>query len=196
LPSASRRDNLNGIVYLHGRVNDDYTGSDGDDFVLSGSDFGYAYLSEGWATEFFREIVRSYAVVFIGYSADDPPIHYLLEGFHRGGQSTHGIYAFQAEESDEVVARWQYKGVKAIPYPKADGHVALWETLEQWAQRADGPDTWHRAVIDLAMAGPEKLQPYQRGQLAHIVSTYEGARKFAERKPPAEWLCVFDPLCR
>ena len=51
-------------------------------------------------------------------------------------------------------------------------------------------------TIDLAMDGPEKLQPHQRGQLAHIVSTYEGAREFAERTPPAEWLCVFDPLCR
>src|SRR5690606_229086 len=38
--------------------------------------------------------------------------------------------------------------------------------------------------------------PHERGQVAHIVSTYEGARAFAEVKPPAEWLCVFDPACR
>ncbi len=195
LPNPSRYDDLDGIVYLHGRVNDNYTGADGDEFVLSSSDFGYAYLSEGWATEFFREIVRGYVVVFIGYSADDPPIHYLLEGMRRTQDSSRHIYAFQAEESDEAIARWDHKGVKAIPYAQ-DGHRALWETLEHWAQRADDPSLWRRAAIDHAMGGPERLQPHQRGQLAHIVSAYEGAREFADRKPPAEWLCVFDPACR
>jgi hypothetical protein len=196
LPNVSGRENLNGIVYLHGRVKEDYTGPEGNDFVLSSSDFGDAYLSEGWATEFFRDIVHGYVVVFIGYSADDPPIRYLLQGFRRRSKSEHRIYAFQAEESDEVIARWQYKGVKAIPYAGAEGHRALWETLERWAERADDPDAWRGSVIDSAMAGPEKLQPDQRGQIAHIVSAYEGAREFAERKPPAEWLCVFDRSCR
>lgn len=196
LPGLSRHEILDGIVYLHGRVTNDYVGADGDGFVLSSSDFGYAYLSEGWATQFFRDVVRRYSVVFIGYSADDPPIHYLLEGFHRVGESTHGIYALQSEASEEVVKRWQYKGVEAIPYSGENGHSTLWKTLEQWAQRADDPDAWRRTAIHLAMDGPERLQPYQRGQLAHIVSTYEGVREFAGQKPPAEWLCVFDPQCR
>jgi len=198
LPNPSRYDDLDGVVYLHGRVNDDYSGADGQGFVLSSSGFGYAYLSEGWATEFFREIVRVYVVVFIGYSADDPPIHYLLEGLRRTHDSSRRIYAFQAEESDEAIARWRHKGVEAISYAHAhaDGHRALWETLEHWAERADDPNCWRRRTIGLAMNGPESLRPHQRGQLAHIVSTYEGAREFAERTPPAEWLCVFDASCR
>ena len=63
LPHLSRYDDLDGVVYLHGRVDDDYSGADGTEFILSSSDFGHAYLSEGWATEFFREIVRDYVVV-------------------------------------------------------------------------------------------------------------------------------------
>lgn len=196
LPDPSRCEDLNGIVYLHGRVDDDYTGADAGGFVLSSSDFGYAYLSEGWATRFFRDVVRAYVVVFIGYSADDPPIHYLLEGLRRTQDSSRHIYAFQAQESDEAIARWRHKGVEAIPYLKTEGHLALWETLTHWAQRADDPNSWRRTTIALAMNGPENLRPHQRGQLAHIVSTYEGAREFAEQAPPAEWLCVFDPSCR
>lgn len=105
LPSPSRYDDLNGIVYLHGRVNDDYTGADGDGLVLSSSDFGHAYLSEGWATEFFRDVVRSYVVVFIGYSADDPPINYLLEGLRRRPGQSQQLYSFQSDDSGESVAR-------------------------------------------------------------------------------------------
>ncbi len=196
LPILSRDEVIDGVVYLHGRVNDDYTGADGAGLILSSSDFGHAYLSEGRATEFFREIVRGYVVVFIGYSADDPPIHYLLEGLRKAQDPCRQIFAFQCDESDEAIARWRHKGVDAISYSQANGHCALWETLEKWAHRADDPNSWRRTVLDLAMAGPEKLQPHQRGQVAHIVSTDEGTREFAELAPPAEWLCVFDPSCR
>lgn len=196
LPDPSRFNDLDGIVYLHGRVNDDYTGPNGDGFILSSSDFGHAYLSDGWATKFFREIIQKYIVVFIGYSADDPPINYLLEGLKRTQNSTRRIYSFQAEDSNEAVARWYHKNVEPIIYSPENYHYALWETLERWAQRANDPELWRRKTIDLAMKGPENLQPHQRGQLAHIVSTHVGAREFTERKPSAEWLCVFDPKCR
>lgn len=196
LPQPSRYDDLDGIVYLHGRVNADYTRADGAGLVLSSSDFGHAYLSEGWATEFFREIVRKYVVVFVGYSADDPPVHYLLEGLRRHPDSQYGIYAFQSDESTELTARWQHKGVQPIAYSNIDRHRALWKTLELWAIRADKPQKWRQSAIDLAMAGPRDLKPYERGHVAHIVSTYEGAKVFADASPPAEWLCVFDPQCR
>lgn len=196
LPHLSRYDDLNGIVYLHGRVNSDYTGADGHGFVLSSSDFGHAYLSEGWATEFFREIVRDFVVVFVGYSADDPPVHYLLEGLRRSVRSLNGIYAFQSDESTELIARWQHKGVTSIPYSAADEHRSLWATLEQWAIRAADSAQWQQSVLNRAKAGPRDLPPHERGQVAHIVSTHDGARAFALAKPPAEWLCVFDPRCR
>jgi SIR2-like domain len=196
LPNPSRYNDLNGLVYLHGRVNEEYTDADGGGFVLTSSEFGYAYLSEGWAADFFRDIVRTYVVVFVGYSADDPPIHYLLEGLQRIPHPSRRIFAFQPDESDETVARWRDKGVQAIPYGHADKHRALWDTLELWAKRADDPIGWRQSVLALAMEGPEKMQPHVRGQVAHIVSTSEGAREFVEVGPPAEWLCVFDPSCR
>jgi SIR2-like protein len=197
LPNRSRYNDLDGVVYLHGRVNEDYSGADEAGFVLSSSEFGHAYLSEGWATEFCREIFRDYDVVFVGYSADDPPIHYLLEGLARSHNSSRRIYAFQAGESEEVAALWGHKNVEAISYAAiANDHSALWKTLELWARRADDSDRWRQAVINRAADGPESLKPHERGQVAHVVSTYEGAREFANSKPPAEWLCVFDPACR
>ena len=197
LPDPSRPKDMDGIVYLHGKATSDYQRAEGDGFVLSSAQFGQAYLSEGWATSFFREIIESYVVIFVGYAADDPPVHYLLEGLNRQINERQ-VYAFQPGEADEATAKWGNRGVKAISYAEDSGHTALWDTLEAWAQRARDPDKWYAEVINKAKQGPQSLSPHERGQVAHIVSTVDGVRKFSaeEEPPPAEWLCVFDSYRR
>lgn len=199
LPDLAIPSDLKGIVYLHGRANEDYDGSEGHGFVLSSAEFGRAYLSEGWATKFFKDVIGRYVVVFVGYTADDPPVQYLLEALNRSYGGLKGVYAFQPGDSEEASARWQHKGVSAIPYANEDKeHSALWETLEAWSERAKDPEAWQKKTIELALRGPEDLSPAQREQVAHVVSTKEGARKFFEINPPAPatWLCVFDPVIR
>lgn len=195
LPEPSHTEDMHGIVYLHGKVTPDYRGAEGDGFVLSSSEFGRAYLSDSWATSFFREIIERYVVVFVGYTADDPPVHYLLEALNKTSGKLEGVYAFQSGSAEDATSRWFHKGVGAIPYDASDEHLALWRTLEAWAHRARNPDQWCSEVIENAKQGPEKLLPHERGQVAHIVSTIEGLRKFSEsdEPPPADWLCVFDP---
>ncbi len=68
LPEAHHHEDFEGIIHLHGRVNQNYSGADGDGFVLSSSEFGRAYLSEGWATQFIQSVLDRYFVVFIGYT--------------------------------------------------------------------------------------------------------------------------------
>jgi hypothetical protein len=198
LPDPSRHKELDGIIHLHGCVTEGYDGADGDGFILSSSEFGRAYLSDGWATDFFKEILDRYIVVFVGYAADDPPVLYLLEALNKRTGRLDGVYAFQSGLENEAAGRWLHKGVEAIPYSENEGHRALWETLSAWAERAKAPDKWFKSVIDLAQKGPEVLEPHERGQVAHIISRVEGARKFSEADPPppAEWLCVFDPRRR
>ncbi|MBE0974993.1 hypothetical protein IH776_27165, partial [Escherichia coli] len=48
---------FDGIVYLHGSVNEDYTQAKTKDLILSSADFGNAYLSDGWATQFLKELL-------------------------------------------------------------------------------------------------------------------------------------------
>ena len=199
LPDPSRPKDMDGIVYLHGKVTPDYKKAEDAGFVLSSSQFGQAYLSEGWATSFFREIVERYVVVFVGYAADDPPVHYLLEGLNRQiKDKERQVYAFQPGNADDAVSKWGHRGVKAIAYAEDSGHTALWDTLEAWAQRARDLDKWYAEIINKAKQGPQSLSPHERGQVAHIVSTVEGVRKFSEEEepPPAEWLCVFDKYRR
>lgn len=194
LPDPSRAKEMDGIIYLHGKATTLYDGAEGDGFVLSSSEFGRAYLSDGWATSFIREVLERYIVVFVGYTADDPPVYYLLEALNKSSSRREKIYAFQSGDHDDAVARWRHKGVEAIPYSPENAHAALWQTLEAWAERARAPDAWQARIIELARKGPTELRPHERGQIAHIVSTYEGAKAFStgERAPPADWLCVFD----
>lgn len=198
LPNPSMPEEINGIIYLHGRSTPKYTAAEDGGFVLSSSDFGRAYLSDGWATNFIRGIFQDYVVVFVGYSADDPPVRYLLEALHKTSGNKINAYAFQSGDYDDAIARWQHKGVKAIPYSPDDRHKALWDSLGAWAERARDPDAWVTKVINASQKGPTVLQPHERGQVAHIISTYEGAKKFCEAEvvPPAEWVCVFDKYRR
>jgi hypothetical protein len=198
LPDPRRHEEFEGIIHLHGHVDQNYAGAVGDGLVLSSSAFGRAYLSEGWATSFMKSILDRYVVVFVGYTADDPPVQYLLEALNADSTVLRKAYAFQAGSQGEAEAKWGHKGVRPIAYDESDSHKAFWDTLEAWAERARNPDGWHQDVIGMAQRGPEALLPHQRGQVAHVVSTLHGARKFlaSTDPPPAEWLCVFDPRIR
>ena len=185
-----------GITYLHGRLAD--SESDPHSYILSSADLGRAYLAEGWAARFVRDLLQRHTVVLLGYQAEDPPVSYLLQGLESVGQRTpNSLFAFDKGDSEDVHAQWSDRGVRAIPYNGND-HDELWETLEAWASRANNPTSWRSSVVGMSGKGPRALKPHERGMVAHVVKTAVGAKEFAKGDPgpPAEWLCVFDAACR
>ena len=198
LPDLANEQPLNGLVYLHGRINYSIKRGEGrQGFVVSSADFGRAYLAEGWATRFILDLLDQYTVILLGYSANDPPVRYLLQGLHtqrRGSRAK--LFAFDRGAEEEVQSRWRDSGVhQALAYPRiGNDHSALWDTLSAWADRADDPSAWRQRVVDLARKGPRNLEPYERGQVASLVRTEVGTKLFADADPPppGEWLCVFD----
>lgn len=199
LPNVKYTDNNWGIVHLHGKVKKDYSGPDNDGFVLSSSEFGEAYLAQGWARSFVKSVLRKFVAVFVGYSADDPPIRYLLEGMQQSGDLNNKIYAFQNTD-EEAVAQWAEKGVTPIVYDldNKGTHTTLWETLDSWGLRTKNPREWKKKILTKAKKGPAKLQAHERGMVAHLVKSASGAKAFQQANPPmpSEWLCVFDPTIR
>ena len=196
-PDLASEQKLNGIVYLHDRINSRIKRGEGrQGLVVSSSDFGRAYLAEAWATRFIRDLLDQYIVVLLGYSANDPPVRYLLQGLHtRRQENRKPLFAFDRGPEEEVQQRWRDSGVRTLAYPATDAaHSALWNTLSAWADRADDPPAWRQRVIDLARRGPRNLAPYERGQVASLVRTDMGAKLFADADPPppSEWLCVLD----
>lgn len=185
---------IEGITYLHGRLVD--ATSEHHPYVLSSADFGRAYLSEGWATNFIRNLLERYTVVLVGYQAEDPPIRYLLQGLNHDGQYDRSrLYSFDRGLPEEIEAKWRDRGVSAIAY---SDHGNLWRTMEAWADRADDPRRWRASVISGSQQDPKDLAPYERGQVAHVLRTVQGARLFSEADPVPhpEWLCVMDANVR
>ncbi|WP_292302653.1 SIR2 family protein [Mesorhizobium sp.] len=185
---------IEGITYLHGRLTD--ANSVHHPYVLSSADFGRAYLSEGWATNFIRNLLNRYTVVLVGYQAEDPPIKYLLQGLNHDGLFDRSrLYAFDRGVPEDVEAKWLDRGVTAIAYTD---HSHLWRTMEAWADRADNPRQWRASVIAASRQDPKEKAPHQRGQLAHVLRSVQGTRLLSECEPPChpEWICVMDANVR
>lgn len=200
LPDLGLLQPIEGVVYLHGRLNTSATTARAG-YIISSADFGRAYLAEGWAATFVRELRERYTIVLLGYSANDPPMRYLLEGLNsrEGTSYRFPLYAFAASEGDAAEEDWRDRGVTVIPYAPCDAaHSGLWSTLEAWAAAARQPENWQSQLVSLAQRQPNELKPFERGQVCHLIRAPEGARAFAnsEPAPPAEWICVFDVSVR
>lgn len=193
-PDLAFGSSIEGVTYLHGRlVNSDATQHP---YILSSADFGRAYLSEGWATNFIKNLIERYTVVLVGYQAEDPPIKYLLQGLNHDGQYDRSpLFALDRGTPEGVEAKWRDRGVTAIAY---GDHEHLWRTMEAWAVRADDHRAWRASVIKGAQRDPKTLLAHQRGQVAHVLRSVPGAKLFMQAQPPAhpEWVCVMDANIR
>lgn len=195
LPLPDRPVDFEGIIHIHGRVDEDYSGIS-ETVVLSSADFGKAYLSEGWATHYIRSLMNRFKIVFVGYSADDPPVQYLLEALREEQSPVVNVYAFQFDKETDAQEQWLQKGVVPIVFGR--DYNNLWDTLRAWAARARNLDAWHRDIITEAAGGPIKTSPIFRNQIAHMASTMCGMKTILKGQPtlPATWLYVFDPYIR
>lgn len=200
-PDLQRGDKFDGIVHLHG-ILPDPTAKPLDEvlgLVLSRRDFGRAYLAEAWATRFVRDLLARHIVVLLGYSADDLPVRYLLEGLEVSKQiGSPRLYAFVADGQSFSDRDWHGRGATPIVYDPVNQHRHLWESIHAWADRARDIGAWRSRIASLAQTPPERLKPFERGQVAALCRSEEGARGFAFQKPPPppEWLCVLDAAYR
>jgi hypothetical protein len=198
LPDPQRENDFQGIIHLHGRVDEQYKHADGDEFVLSSAEFGHAYLSDGWATRYILALLQRFAIVFVGYAADDPPVQYLLEALNRFKRPAHPLFAFHSGDELRAKQQWAHRGVMPLTFDSADNYSGLWNTLSAWAERAKDTDGWYRRVIESGQAGPAQLSKHERGMVAHLAATKTGAEVLATSPLtlPAEWLSVFDRTAR
>ncbi|MFJ7884677.1 SIR2 family protein [Pseudomonas sp. NPDC096917] len=196
LPDLTSGLHPEGVIYLHGRLSGKNNAANKSNFIISSADFGRAYLAEGWANRFIKNLAQQYVIVLLGYSAEDPPVRYLLEGMHSKNGSIGGsIYAFDIGTQERVDQSWRHKGVNGVAFNEYED---LWSSLAAWADYSEDTAIWRAGALKLAAQSPRCLSAFERGQVTHLVSSAPGAEMFykAEPTPSAEWLCVFDPYVR
>lgn len=177
LPAGS---DFSGIVYLHGDAR-----RDADDLVVTASDFGRAYLSEGWALDFLKRLFADATVLFIGYSHRDTVMRYLARGLPVTSQR----YMLHSSESHDT---WTDHGIRPIPYGTRSGLPKL---LQGWAERASMGALDHVSRIREITRGTPPLSVEDESYLDEIVSDpsrahhfTNTARGFATPALAAAWL--------
>jgi hypothetical protein len=124
-------------------------------FVLSSRDFARVYLRSGVVANYVYDLMRRYTLVLVGYSADDPPMRYLMDAIGEDAALFEDLkYPYVIAERPTVthdpngelaVERWRAKNITPILFGQRSGDNAfapLWETLHAWAEWARGDATW------------------------------------------------------
>lgn len=139
------------LVHLHGNISNNNGGSS---LVLTSADFGRAYLTEGWAARFVTNLFRTFTVVFVGYSINDPIIRYMIDAFaaeRASGVLVKMAYAFadwdgSPDKFSRTADSWLSKNVEPIIYIKKDKHHLLKKTLIEWVSLKRNPFRY-RSII-------------------------------------------------
>jgi hypothetical protein len=190
LPRPTRRQDFGGVFHIHGALEADTRRI--SDLILTDQDFGDAYLRQRIVPDFIYDLARLYHLVLVGYSANDPPMRYLLNAVASDENRFSDIkkrYVFTPSSSPDPVALvdWRARGILPIEYDSNNHHDALRATLARWAQlsvhngRRDLVEAELRRIVKkprpLAQVSDQDLfahlfrrDPGQRVRLAAFVS--------------------------
>jgi len=149
IPRPGRSSEFSGVLHIHGAL--DRNPARTSDLIVTDQDFGEFYLRRRAVPDFIYDAARLFHLVLVGYSANDPPMRYLLNAVAADGTRFDDLKErftfFGTNSFDPVVLEdWKGRGITPIPYDAVDGHVALRHTLECWASLSaiDG----RRSLID------------------------------------------------
>jgi hypothetical protein len=137
IPRPSRRTDFSGVLHIHGAL--DRNLSRVSELVLSDQDFGEFYLRRRVVPDFIYDAARLFHLVLVGYSANDPPMRYLLNAVAADGTRFDDLkerFAFFGIDAPDPVSLedWKARGITPIHYDSNGNHNALLATLERWSE--------------------------------------------------------------
>jgi hypothetical protein len=136
IPRPGRSSEFSGVLHIHGALERNPART--SDLIVSDNDFGEFYLRRRMVSDFIYDAARLFHLVLVGYSANDPPMRYLLNAVAADGSRFDDLkprFTFIGKATSDPVAveDWRGRGIEPIPYDSANGHDALRQTLQRWA---------------------------------------------------------------
>lgn len=160
IPRPAYRLDFAGIMHIHGALQTDPLRR--SDLIVSDQDFGEFYLRRRIVPDLIYDAARLFHLVLVGYSANDPPMRYLLNAVAADGTRFDDLkarwFTFIAKGAEPKVELedWRGRGIDPIPYSGANGHEMLAKTLAAWAKLS--PHTGSRDHLDKTLGRLVKKQ--------------------------------------
>ena len=194
-----RKEDWKNLTFLHGVIDKD-NNPEGKNLVLTRRDFGQAYLYDAWASRFIIQLFQNFTVLFIGYSANDPVINYLVSAISYENQRrkrdensknhnenpSSSIYAFvdyKKGEKDKKENKWKAIGVEPIPYKvENNSHSLLYETIEEWAKFKHTGSAGRRNWLKRKLEKPYREET-DKQQAETVISAFKTDEKLAKYLP-------------
>ena len=138
IPRPSRRPEFSGVLHIHGAL--DRNPKRTTDLIISDQDFGEFYLRRRVVPDLIYDVARLYNLVLVGYSANDPPMRYLLNAVaadraHFPDLKERFIFHGMPNDDSVELEDWKAQGITPIPYRIQNGeHTQLERTLDHWAE--------------------------------------------------------------
>ncbi len=185
-----------GVLHLHGRLADPRSTPvmEETDLILTGADFGDAYLRSGWAARFLYDLVRRYHIVLVGYGAEDPPLKYLLNVIsadRRRFRDLRTIYAFDSAGTDgaQVTQAWLAKGIRPLLYEDDPAHANLYGSLAEWAAWVADPQGWaERRLREVVGRSYTEASSAERGVLELLLTSPANCRLLKKLGGDFSWI--------
>jgi NAD-dependent SIR2 family protein deacetylase len=137
IPRPGRSGEFAGILHIHGALDRDSKRT--SDLVFTDQDFGEFYMRRRTVPDFIYDAARLFHLVLVGYSADDPPMRYLLNAIAADGVRFDDLkerFTFVGVETPDpvLVEDWKGRGITPIAYDSKNHHQSLLDLLERWAE--------------------------------------------------------------
>lgn len=169
-----------GIIHLHGSLAG--VVAQPGNYILSSRDFARVYLRSGVIGNYVYDLVRRYRVVLIGYSADDPPMRYLMDAIGEDASLFDDMkrpFAITDSSSDPELDReiWEAKEITPIFYKrgtKQRPYVPLWDSMHAWADWSRHDADWvERQLEENTRAKRSDASAFQRAFVQDLLEVLE-----------------------